>query len=100
MCIDCLLIAWVFVQVYVYRLFVDCLGVRPGALSSITCAVVMFRECLCHCFPHLSQTLHGTAIYADQLTPLAPRQLIGSPMTVPWVVFGSCTRCLCLLWGR
>ena len=28
-------------------------------------------------------TTHDTAIYADQLTPSQPPQLIGSPMAVP-----------------
>ena len=35
----------------------------------------------------LTHTLHGTAIYADQLTPSQPPQLIGSPMAVPWSVW-------------
>ena len=35
----------------------------------------------------ISQTLHGTAIYADQLTPMAPPQLIGIYMAVPWSVW-------------
>ena len=37
----------------------------------------------CSSSAKITQTLHGTAIYADQLTPLAPPQLIGkynSPM--------------------
>ena len=34
---------------------------------------------------YLSQTLQLTAIYA-YIDPLAPPQLIGSPMAVPWVV--------------
>ena len=36
-----------------------------------------------------TQTLHGTGIYADQLTPGQPPQLIGSPMAVPLVVSGE-----------
>ena len=34
-------------------------------------------------FPRHSMSV----IYADQLTPLAPPQLIGSPMAVPWSVW-------------
>ena len=34
----------------------------------------------------ISDTTNGTAIYAATLTPLAPPQLIGSPMAVPWSV--------------
>ena len=36
--------------------------------------------------PYTQTALHGTAIYAAPLTPLAPPQLIGSPMAVPWTV--------------
>ena len=37
-----------------------------------------------------AQTLHGTAIYADQLYPFSTTPgLIGSPMAVPCVVFGK-----------
>ena len=37
---------------------------------------------------YIPDTTHGTAIYADQLGWCQGGQWGGSPMAVPWVVFG------------